>query len=188
MKIVLFGPPGAGKGSVSEKLSVRYTIPHISTGNMLREQIAAKTKLGQRIEGLISLGRLVDDETINAVVEATIQEKDGYILDGYPRNLNQVEYFERKLEQPDCFVYLHTPEDILIERLLGRGRQDDTEDVVKARLEIYQSETLPVLKHLKRFKWSGKWNIVEVDGVGDIETVTNRVVEAIDKSFQDKTP
>jgi len=173
MYIILFGPPGIGKGTQSEKISKEYNIPKISTGDMLRQAIESGTRLGLSAKKLMDSGDLVPDEIVLGIVEDRIDEddcKNGFILDGFPRTIPQAEglcKFMKKRNLPDfkC-IELQVPDEVIVDRLLMRGRNDDTEETIRKRLEIYKRQTAPVKNYYKE-----KNSFFHVNGNVKIEDV-----------------
>lgn len=179
MRLIFFGPPGVGKGTQAAILSERIGVPHISTGAIFRDAMARETPLGLEVKGFYDRGELVPDElTTRIVVEAlgAEEQKNGFILDGYPRNPAQAAALDAALlernEQIDRVLYLTAPDEELITRMLGRGRADDTREVIENRLRVYREETEPVLEHYRRQSL-----VAELDGVGELDEVSARVVE-----------
>ena len=163
MRIVLIGPPGAGKGTQATRLSAHLGVPHISTGELFRAQ-----RDNEEIRGYLEAGLLVPDDLTARLVTDRLAEADaraGYILDGFPRTLPQAE----ALTAPDAVVELRLPEAALVERLRGRGRADDTEATIHRRLDVYRVETTPLLDHYAHV-------LVSVDGSGDVEEVARRII------------
>ena len=184
MKLILFGPPGAGKGTQAKKISSHYTIPHLSTGNIFRYNIKNQTDLGKKVKSILDAGELVPDETVVDLVVDEIQNdkyKNGYILDGFPRTIPQAEALDNFLESQgnsvDLFLTLSVPEQELINRILSRedGRSDDTPKKIKTRLDVYHKETAPVLNH---YKEQGK--VHQVNGVGSIDEIFGRIKKVLD--------
>ncbi len=185
MRIVIFGPPGAGKGTQAKLISEEYEIPHLSTGEIFRSAIKNKTRLGKEVKSILDAGDLVPDDKVVALVEEELKDSkydDGYILDGFPRTVPQAEAFDEILDDKnkslDAFLQLQVPEEELIERILSRGenRSDDTPEKVKNRLQVYWEETQPVLKHYK------KQDIVkEVNGVGSINEIFDRIKDTLNQ-------
>lgn len=151
-RLIFLGPPGAGKGTQAQMLSEQHNIPHISTGDILRDAVAQETPLGKQAKDYMSRGELVPDALILDLIQDRLSYKDavgGWILDGFPRNVNQADFLDKllvKLKQnADCVLNLEVPDDILVERLLARQRKDDNEDTIRRRLEIYHQDTVPVI-------------------------------------------
>lgn len=183
MNIILFGPPGAGKGTQAKKLQNEFNIPQLSTGDIFRSAIKNETPLGVEVKSILDNGELVPDETVvDLVADELSKEKyeDGYILDGFPRTVTQAEAFDNFLEENndslDAFISLTVPEEELIKRILsrGEGRSDDTEEKVKTRLEVYRQETKPVLQHYQK-----QDKVQEIDGLGSIDEIFERIKDAL---------
>ncbi len=179
MRLLFIGPPGAGKGTQAERVAERLGIAHISTGDMFRAQVAAGTELGKRVEAIMKAGDYVPDEVTVAMLAERIAEPDaarGFILDGFPRTIGQVEALDSLLGSDglDKVVVFDVPEDELVRRLLARGRADDTEDTVRNRLAVYREQTEPLID-----LYSRRGIVVHVDGVGDIDEITDRVLAAV---------
>lgn len=180
-KLVLLGPPGSGKGTQAEILAGELGVPHVSTGDMLRGAVEEGSALGRKVEGIMNAGALVDDGTMAEVVRERLARpdgRDGFLLDGYPRNLAQAETLEAILSASDrgldAVVLLEVPEEELVARAAGRGRSDDSEDVVRERLRVYREKTEPLVEH-----YDERGLLRPVDGVGSIGDVTGRILEAI---------
>lgn len=183
MRIIIFGPPGAGKGTQAALIKEAYDIPHLSTGEIFRAAIKNETELGLKVKSIMDAGNLVPDETVVALVEEELKKPrydNGYILDGFPRTVPQAEAFDGILEKKGksltAFLLLKVPEEELVRRILsrGEGRSDDTEEKVKRRLEVYWEETLPVLNHYRE-----QSVVKEIDGVGSVEEIFGRIKEAL---------
>lgn len=151
-RLVFLGPPGAGKGTQAKVLAELLGIPHISTGDILRSAIAQNTPLGQKAQSYVTKGELVPDELLLDLIRDRLQQPDaekGWILDGFPRNVNQASFLEQLLQElhqkVDYAVNLEVPDEVLISRLLERGRQDDDQDIIRRRLDIYHQETIPLI-------------------------------------------
>lgn len=183
MNIILFGPPGAGKGTQAKKLQNEFNIPQLSTGDIFRSAIKNETPLGVEVKSILDNGELVPDETVvDLVADELSKEKyeDGYILDGFPRTVTQAKAFDSFLEENndslDAFISLTVPEEELIKRILsrGEGRSDDTEEKVKTRLNVYKKETKPVLEYYQK-----QDKVQEIDGLGTIDEIFNRIKDAL---------
>ncbi|RNC83051.1 MAG: adenylate kinase [Balneola sp.] len=179
MNIILFGPPGAGKGTQAELLINEYSIPHLSTGNIFRAAIKNQTPLGQKVTAILDAGELVPDQlTIDLVAEELNDEKynNGAVFDGFPRTVVQAEAFDKLLESKgqklDAFISLEAPEEELVKRILsrGQGRSDDTEEGAKHRISVYNKETAPVQAY-----YEGKGQVKKIDGIGSIEEIFDRI-------------
>ena len=179
------GPPGAGKGTQAKVLAERLGIPAVSTGDIFRANVAAQTDLGLEAKRYMDAGDYVPDEVTNAMVRDRLSEADagdGFLLDGYPRTLAQVSTLDDILadhgHKLDAVVALTADTEVLVDRMLRRakidGRSDDSEDVVRHRQEVYVAETKPLLR-----VYAQRGQLVEVDGVGEIEEVSERVLAAL---------
>lgn len=177
MRLLLIGPPGAGKGTQAAVLSEQLGIPHISTGDLFRAHIADETPLGLKVKEYLDSGVLVPDEITNEMARERLAEAEsGFLLDGFPRNAAQADMLDEILSELevelDAVVQLDAPEEAVVERLLARGRADDTEDVIRHRQEIYRSETAPLLDHYAD-------RLVTVPAVGSVEEITERALDAV---------
>lgn len=185
MRIIIFGPPGAGKGTQANLISEEYNIPHLSTGEIFRSAIKNETPLGKEVKAILDAGDLVPDEKVVGLVEEELKDdkySNGYILDGFPRTVPQAKAYDALLDKKgktlDAFLQLEVPEKELINRILsrGEGRSDDSPEKIKNRLDVYRKETQPVLNYYK------KKDVVEtIDGVGSIEEIFTRIKNALDK-------
>ncbi len=179
MKIILFGPPGAGKGTQASLIQKQFDIPHLSTGNIFREAIKNETELGKKVKKILDAGDLVPDHVVVDLVAEEL-EKDhyanGYILDGFPRTVSQAESFDQLLKSKkqnlDAFIFLKVPEEELVKRILarGEGRSDDTEEGVRKRLAVYEKETKPVKEYYEENDI-----VFEVDGTGTVDQIFARI-------------
>jgi adenylate kinase len=185
MRLVLLGAPGSGKGTQAARLKEHLQVPHISTGDLLRAEVAAGSKLGLEAKGIMARGELVSDAILLGMLEDRFSRPDtagGFILDGYPRNLAQADALDgllSRLGQPfDFAVQLEVPTDLLVERIAGRaaaeGRADDNPESVRKRLDVYDSQTAPVIEF---YRQHGQLTVV--DGVGSLDEVFTRIIEAI---------
>ena len=185
MRLLFMGPPGAGKGTQAKLVADRYGIPAISTGDIFRANVSQGTDLGIEAKRYMDAGEYVPDEVTNGMVRDRIDQADaapGFLLDGYPRTLAQVEELDSMIKHTghelDAVVVLTADSDELIARLLNRaqleGRADDTEDVIRRRQEIYLAETEPLIG-----VYRDRGLLVEVDGMGEVDEVSARIVEAL---------
>ena len=152
--LLFLGAPGAGKGTQAELLSQSNSYLHLSTGELLRKEIEMNTPLGIQVKDIMNRGELVSDELVLKIVRQNlVKDNKGWILDGYPRNLSQANSLNnvlRKINQSlEIVFYLDIPEDVLIKRLLMRGRKDDNEDTIKTRLKVYKKDTEPLIKYFE---------------------------------------
>lgn len=185
MRIVLLGAPGSGKGTQASRLKAELGVPHISTGDLLRAAVAAGTPLGRKAKAVMDAGQLVSDDIMLGMLEERLSQADakgGFILDGYPRNLAQVEALDgllERLHQPlDVVVKLEVPNEEIVGRceirFKAEGRADDNPDVVRRRLEVYAEQTAPVADWYQRH---GK--LEKVDGVGALDAVFQRIMDVL---------
>ncbi len=188
MRLLIFGPPGAGKGTQAQFVAQHFNIPHISTGDIFRENIRNNTALGKDAQRYLDAGELVPDAVTNAMVRDRLKSDDcrnGFLLDGYPRTLDQAKELDEILatleETIDAVVNLIASDNAVIERLMKRGRTDDTRETIQRRLEIYHETTSPLEVY-----YGGKGALVNVDGLGDIEVITARIIAAIAERGNDK--
>ena len=184
-RMVLLGPPGAGKGTQAARIGERLGIPAISTGDIFRAHVAGSTELGRRARAYMDKGEYVPDSVTNAMVADRLTEDDaasGFLLDGYPRTAAQVGALDDTLsergEALDVVVEITADADAVVERLLGRaaeqGRADDTEPVIRRRLEVYAEATAPLAAI-----YEGRGLLLRVDGMGGIDEVTDRIMAAL---------
>lgn len=191
MRLILLGPPGAGKGTQAARLSQRMGIPQLSTGDMLRAAVKAGTDLGKRVEGIMAAGALVPDEVVLDIIAARIDADDaraGFIMDGFPRTVGQAEGLDRLLARRglavDRVIELRVDERALIDRIATRAkeaaargeavRKDDNPETLKRRLQAYMKETAPLVEHFAR-----KGLLRSIDGLQSIEAVEKQLGEAI---------
>ncbi len=185
MRLVLLGPPGSGKGTQAARLKEYLQVPHISTGDLLRAEVAAGSPLGLQAKEVMARGELVSDAILLGMLEDRFSRDDtraGFILDGYPRNLAQADALGKLLEKLgqkfDSAVQLEVPTELLVERIAGRaaaeGRADDNPESVRKRLQVYTDQTAPVIEY---YRQHGELTVV--DGVGSLDEVFSRIVEAI---------
>ena len=173
--ILFLGPPGAGKGTQASLISEFSSLLHLSTGELLRNEVNLESPLGLQVKEIINSGELVSDELVLEIVRKNLNlKRNGWILDGYPRNLSQansLNYVLKELKQPlEMVIYLDVDEEILVERLLKRGRSDDNESTIRKRLRIYNDTTQPLIGYYK------KQNILEyIEGNRDLNQISNDI-------------
>ena len=173
--LLFLGPPGAGKGTQASLISESNSYLHLSTGELLRYEVDKKTTLGIHIKEIINSGKLVDDELVLEIVKQNLAfSKQGWILDGYPRNISQANSLSKvldELNQPlEMVFYLNLNEEILVKRLINRGRADDNEKTIRTRLDIYKETTQPLIAYYKNL------NILEyIDGDRELKTISDDI-------------
>ena len=179
MRLLIVGPQGAGKGTQADLLAKSLGIPHVSTGDLFRANLAAGTELGRLAKKYMDAGELVPDEVTQDMVADRVAQPDaepGFLLDGFPRNIQQADWLTALLAGMNApiqvVVLLTAPDQVLLDRMLARGRADDTVEAINRRLAIYHRETTPLIDY-----YQGR--VVEVDGVGDVEEVHQRVLAAV---------
>ncbi len=186
MRLILMGPPGAGKGTQARVVADHFGIPAISTGDIFRTNVSNGTPLGKKAQEYMDQGEYVPDEVTNLMVRDRIDQADaepGFLLDGYPRTLAQVEELDGMIKHTghalDAAVVLTVDPDEIVERLLHRaqteGRTDDTEEVIRRRQEVYGEQTEPLIE-----VYRGRGIVHEIDGMGVVEEVTKRIFDALD--------
>jgi adenylate kinase len=186
LNILLLGPQGSGKGTQAKRISTEYGIPHVATGDMLRETIAAGTELGRKVKPILERGDLVPDEDMISLIRERLSGDDtaeGFVLDGFPRTMTQAEALDamlREIGRELTIVFeLQLPDEVCIDRLLRRarleGRVDDTPEVVRRRLELYHRETEPLIEH---YRATGK--LVGIHAHRPIPEVFSEIQEALD--------
>jgi adenylate kinase len=183
MRLVLIGPPGAGKGTQAERIIARYRPAHLSTGDMLRAARDAQTDVGRKADQYMAAGQLVPDDIILEIIAERLAQPDcgqGYLLDGFPRTIGQAEALDAMLARQstplDAVVEIRVAEEELFRRLAGRGRADDKPEVIRQRLVAYREQTEPLLDYY------GKAGLLEsVDGVGSVEEIFGRITTVLDR-------
>ncbi|ABM79057.1 MAG: adenylate kinase [Prochlorococcus sp. MED-G132] len=178
-RLLFLGPPGAGKGTQAERLCAAHELMHLSTGDLLRAEVGAKTPLGQEAAAVMNRGELVSDELVLAIVENQLKNQSGgWLLDGFPRTLIQATALEpllEELKQPiEAVVLLELNDAVLIERLISRGRSDDNESVIRNRLEVYREKTAPLIDH---YRQQGLLQTVEAQG--SIESIAISIEKSL---------
>lgn len=186
MRLIIMGPPGAGKGTQAKFIADHFGIPAISTGDIFRANVTSGTELGVEAKRYMDAGEYVPDAVTNLMVQGRIEEPDaepGFLLDGYPRTLAQVEELDGMIKNTghalDAVVVLTVDQDEVVDRLLQRaqieGRADDTAEVIRRRQELYAEETAPLIE-----VYRDRGLLIEVDGLGEITEVTERIFAALD--------
>ena len=185
IRLLLIGAPGAGKGTQAEKLSAAFSIPAISTGDIFRHNVKNETELGKKAKAFMDRGEYVPDSLTNDLVRDRLLQDDaksGFLLDGYPRTEDQVQELDKILlaqgNTLSAVVKLTADTDEVVRRLLNRaieqGRADDTEDVIRRRLDLYEEQTAPLTD-----VYASRGLLITIDGLGEVEEVTARIMEAI---------
>lgn len=185
-RLLIIGPPGAGKGTQAAKIAERYGVPAISTGDIFRANIKGGTELGQKVQEIIQSGELVPDSLTNEIVADRLQQPDaarGFLLDGYPRTVDQVDALDAILApqnaELDAVILIEADADEVVARLLKRaeleGRADDTEDVIRHRQDVYAAQTAPLVE-----LFSARGKLVTVDGLGTVDGVAERIASGLD--------
>ncbi|HEY9761455.1 MAG TPA: adenylate kinase [Trichocoleus sp.] len=180
-RLIFLGPPGAGKGTQAQVLADACQVPNIGTGEILRAAVAQKTELGQKAEHYMNAGELVPDSLILDLIRERLSQADaqsGWILDGFPRNVPQAEFLDHLLmdiHQPyDFVVNLDVPDEVILARLMKRGRQDDQESVIRHRLDVYRNQTQPLIDFYRN-----RQKLVSVNGNQPMETVTDELKQLV---------
>ena len=187
LNIVLFGPPGSGKGTQSEKIIKKYGLVHISTGDLLREEVAAQTDLGIKAKAIMDKGELVSDKIVIKMIRKKLEENQngaGFIFDGFPRTVEQARELRKALtdydERVSVMISLEVPREELVKRLLNRGketgRSDDNQETIDNRIDVYNRQTIPVTYYYDKMH-----KHAAVDGIGSVNKIFDRIVEVISK-------
>ena len=187
LHIVLFGPPGSGKGTQSEKIIEKYGLVHISTGDLLREEVAAQTELGKQAKAIMDTGELVSDKIVIGMIRNKIEEHKGgagFIFDGFPRTVEQARDLRKALtdydERVGVMISLEVSREELVKRLLKRGEQtgrsDDNLETINNRIDVYNRQTIPVTYYYQKMR-----KHAAVDGTGSIDKIFDRITEVISK-------
>lgn len=180
-RLIFLGPPGAGKGTQAQTLAHHKNIPHISTGDMLRGAMRERSPLGIKAQSYVDRGELVPDQLIQDMAEERLSQSDtnlGWILDGFPRTVSQAQFLDELLQKMGSngvqVINLEVPDEVLIERLLGRGRPDDTQEVIRRRLEVYRLQTAPLIDFYR-----DRQQLLSVNGNQSLAEVTNDLEKMI---------
>lgn len=181
VRLIFLGPPGAGKGTQAQTLAQAQSIPHISTGDILRAAVVQKTELGQKAQSYMDQGELVPDQLMLELVRDRLSQTDaaaGWILDGFPRTVIQANFLDDLLQEMqqicDRVINIDAPDEILVARLLGRGRKDDAEEVIRNRLAVYRKQTAPLID-----LYGGRNQLIYINGDQPIAAVTAEIQRAI---------
>ncbi|WP_413324417.1 adenylate kinase [Synechococcus sp. MIT S9503] len=175
-RLLFVGPPGAGKGTQAARLCEQHALRHLSTGDLLRAEVAAGSELGKEAEAVMNRGELVTDALVLAIVKAQLSALDGqgWLMDGFPRNVAQAEALAPMLKELDqaieAVVLLEVDDAVLVERLLGRGRADDNEEVIRNRLTVYKQQTAPLINY-----YSSQNLLMTVQADGTVEAIAERI-------------
>ncbi len=181
VRLILFGPPGSGKGTQAASLSSCLQVPHISTGELLRAAVANNTSLGKDAKAYLDRGELVPDAVVIDMIRERLSQGDtqsGWLLDGFPRNLPQADALDALLaeigQEYEHVVNLQVPEDVLVARMMDRGRKDDTEKVIRRRLQVYQTQTAPLIQF-----YGDRDRLVNINGNQTVDTVTANIKDTL---------
>jgi adenylate kinase len=174
-RLLFLGPPGAGKGTQAQRLASETCLLHLSTGDLLRAEVLAGTDLGQQAEAIMARGELVSDELVLAIVRHRLEgHSQGWLLDGFPRNLGQATALDALLLQLnqsiELVILMALPDETLVQRMLSRGRADDTEAVIRNRLEVYRQQTAPLIDHYQQLGL-----LISVDAAGTVDDVAAEI-------------
>ena len=186
-RLILFGPPGAGKGTQAVELSQRFPVSHVSTGDLFRAAVAEQTTLGVKAQGYLDRGELVPDDLVIDMIRERLVQPDtqsGWLLDGFPRTVPQAHALDELLsgihQELDRVVNLQVPDAFLLERLLGRGRKDDSEEIIRRRLQVYHEQTSPLIRF-----YGDRHQLTDIDGSAPVEDVTTAIQTALAAFFPD---
>lgn len=179
MRLILLGPPGAGKGTQAARVCETHGLVHLSTGDLLRAAVGAGSELGNEAKSFMDAGNLVPDTLVLALVRERLEQPDaaaGFLLDGFPRNVSQAEALEADLGEAgvECVVHMKLEDEEIVRRLLARGRADDTEEVIRNRLEVYRAETAPLIAH-----YEAQELLRTIDAEGTMDEVFDRIAGAL---------
>jgi len=183
MRVIMLGGPGSGKSTYSKFITKHFQIPHVYTGDMMRSLAQQDTDIGKKVKSALDKGDYVDTKIVLDTLEARLQRKDtkrGYVLDGFPRSMQQVREMERRNIGYDHVVFLDVAEDEVVRRLTSRGRADDKPDIIKNRIAVYKRETMPVIKHFEN-----KMLNIRVEGGEQIEDVAANIIDRLEAADED---
>ena len=183
MRVIMLGGPGSGKSTYSKFITKHFQIPHVYTGDMMRSLAQQDTDIGKKVKSALDKGDYVDTKIVLDTLEARLQRKDtkrGYVLDGFPRSMQQVREMEKRNIGYDHVVFLDVAEDEVVRRLTSRGRADDKPDIIKNRIAVYKRETMPVIKHFEN-----KMLKIRVEGGEQIEDVAANIIDRLEAADED---
>mgnify|MGYP002397444651 CR=1 FL=1 len=187
LRIILAGPPGSGKGTQSEFIQERWGAPHLSTGEMLREEVKNDTEIGRQAKEYMDRGELVPDDIILKLVRSRVEKEESFILDGFPRSIPQADGLDQMLSEMNkpltSMVMLDVDDEVIVKRLLARGRADDTEDVIRNRLKVYHEQTEPAIAHYR-----SQGLVESLPAAGSIELTRDLVLDRIEKRLEGSIP
>jgi len=178
-RLLFLGPPGAGKGTQAQRLAFDHHLLHLSTGDMLRAEVLAGTEFGQQAEAVMARGELVSDDLVLAIVRHRLEDQSqGWLLDGFPRNLGQATALDALLlelnQSIELVILMELPDEVLFQRMLSRGRADDTEAVIRHRLEVYHHQTAPLIDHYQQHGL-----LMSVDAAGTVDEVSANIQRSL---------
>lgn len=177
MNLIILGAPGSGKGTQSAQLLKHYGLQHLSTGDMLRAEIAAGSDLGKTAKAVMDKGDLVSDDIVIAMIAKRLNEQ-GALFDGFPRTLAQAQALDKLLaergEKIDAVLYLDVDREEIVKRMLARGREDDNEDTIRNRFAVFEAQTKPVADHYTD-------RLHHIQGTGEVAAITDRIRQVVDK-------